>query len=67
VNDGFVIPHAIQGADVVADFHSGGGNYVMGDTHAKWFKADLFQKGGLNRKLFWLSPAKRALADQGKI
>jgi prepilin-type N-terminal cleavage/methylation domain-containing protein/prepilin-type processing-associated H-X9-DG protein len=67
VNDGLIIPHAIGGADKVADFHSGGGNYVMGDTHAKWFRADSFAKGGANRKMFWLSPEKRALADQGKI
>jgi prepilin-type processing-associated H-X9-DG protein len=67
VNDGLIIPHAIGGADVVADFHSGGGNYVMGDTHAKWFKAEQFAKGGPNRKMFWLSQEKRDQADAGKI
>jgi prepilin-type N-terminal cleavage/methylation domain-containing protein len=67
VNDGLIIPHAIGGADVVADFHLGGGTYVMGDTHAKWFKAEQFQKGGPNRKMFWLPPEKRVLADAGKI
>ena len=67
VNDGLIIPGAIGGADKVADFHSSGGNYVMGDTHAKWFKASSFEKGGPNRKMFWLSPEKRAQADAGKI
>jgi prepilin-type N-terminal cleavage/methylation domain-containing protein/prepilin-type processing-associated H-X9-DG protein len=67
VNDGLIIPSAIGGADKVADFHSGGGNYVMGDTHAKWFRAESFEKGGPNRKMFWLSQQKRDLADQGKI
>jgi prepilin-type N-terminal cleavage/methylation domain-containing protein len=67
VNDGLIIPGAIGGADKVADFHAGGGNYVMGDTHAKWLRAESFEKGGPNRKMFWLSPEKRALADQGRI
>ena len=65
INDGFVLPGAIGGADKVADFHSGGGNYVMGDTHAKWYKASTFAKGGPNRKMFWLSTIKRNEADRG--
>ncbi len=66
-NDGLIIPGAIGGADKVADFHNGGGTYVMGDTHAKWFRADSFERGGRNRKMFWLSQEKRDQADLGKI
>ncbi|MBW3624400.1 MAG: DUF1559 domain-containing protein [Armatimonadetes bacterium] len=67
VNDGMVIPQALGGADVVADYHNEGGSFVMADTRAKWMKATTLNKGGANREMFWLTPQRRDLADRGQL
>jgi prepilin-type processing-associated H-X9-DG protein len=38
LNDGTFYPR--EGSDFAAIRHNGGGNWLMGDTHAKWYKAD---------------------------
>ena len=67
INDGMIVPWALDGADVVSDYHNKGGMFVMGDTSAKWMKASMVMRKGRNRKYFWLSQADRNKADLGQM
>jgi len=64
LNDGCYYP--ANGNDFVASRHNGGGNFVMADTHAKWYRSrDTYDK--INNKIvtgryyymFWLAQKDR--------
>jgi prepilin-type N-terminal cleavage/methylation domain-containing protein/prepilin-type processing-associated H-X9-DG protein len=72
LNDGTFWPR--DGGDWPANRHSGGGNWLLADTHAKWYKADFIldsQNGkvikGPNYYWFFLDQATRDQAKAGKI
>jgi len=57
LNDGCFVPYFSN--DLPAIRHFGGGNYVLADTHAKWFSAQDFRYYGSSRygyRWAWFDP-----------
>jgi prepilin-type N-terminal cleavage/methylation domain-containing protein len=72
LNDGTFYPR--DGNDFPANRHNGGGNWLLADQHAKWYRSDQILDKINNRivkgplyYMFFLDQATRTKAQQGKM